>query len=71
MFDDDDLSSDEVSVPDYPVVVRPPKKKNKSTLDRLHHAVWRNDDEVVRHLVLREGRYRILSKFLTDFSDDN
>ena len=54
---DDSIDHDDEQVPPKkpPVSLRKPPKKNKTMADRLHWAVWDNDCETARDLVINKG----------------
>ena len=53
--EDDDNETDGVMGGFGPVQIRKPRTTHKSPADRLHLAVWKNNPDLVHHLVFRQG----------------
>ena len=58
---------------ELPAQVRKPRTRNKTLVDRLHLAVWNNNTELVRNLILDKGlrfwEYKLRGFFATSILD--
>ena len=53
---------------ELPAQVRKPRTRNKTLVDRLHLAVWNNNTELVRDLILDKGLRISIERFFCNLN---